>query len=96
MLYDLIDVTSLNRPDEKWVFIDAAGHEHFWTFNGQRGRYSPEAKAETPTLVCIEDVPASDEYPAVSHYECKVCGEIVRPRTCPDQTRQYIRGLRRA
>ena len=93
-MYDLIDVTSLNRPDDRWSFTDTAGHEHFWTFDGTRGPYSPMAKAELPTLKHVEDAPGDDEYPAMSHYECKECGEHVRPRSCPDRTRQYIRALR--
>jgi hypothetical protein len=24
------DVTSLNRPDTSWLFVDAQGHEHQW------------------------------------------------------------------
>ena len=93
---EMLDVTSNHRPDETWVFVDAAGHPHFWTFKGERGRYRPDG-AELPSLVWVKDGeaywPDSDEPHDIGHYECRVCGEKVVPRYTADETTIYIKGL---
>lgn len=95
---DLIDVTSLHRPDTGWRLIDAQGHEHRWYVDGKPATsYSPSEKHEAPTLSWIfegwgywED---GERY-AIGHHECSQCGEHVEPRYCPDSTTQHIAGLR--
>ena len=69
-----IEVTSLNRPDTAWRFIDANGHEHRW-FDGDTPATSdsPMRKYTLPTLVRIVDAEGTDEYPEVAHYECRAC-----------------------
>lgn len=94
--HELIEVTSLSRADESWAHTDAAGHEHFWTFNGQRGKYRPDAKTELPTLRWVVDGTSyyEDGEPyEYGHYECVLCGEHVQPRTRSDTTRQFVHGL---
>ena len=92
----MFEVTSLNRPDTAWRFVDKAGHEHRWHADGHPAdSYNPESRHTLPTLVNVEDAPGGDDYPAVSHYECKQCGEHVRPGTRADDTRQFIRGFSR-
>lgn len=93
---ETIDATCQNRADETWTRVDAAGHEHFWTFDCVRGAYRPDAKAEVPTLRWVVDGTEywEDGEPyQVGHYECKVCGEHVTPGTCADTNRQWIAGL---
>ena len=95
---DPIEVTMLNRPDEGWSHTDSHGHEHFWTFRGKRGHYSPTAKAELPTLRRV--VTGTGYYPDgepydIAHYECRECGERVEPRSKTDDYRQFIPGPRR-
>jgi hypothetical protein len=92
-----IDVTMMSRPDEGWSYTDAAGHEHYWTFGGKRGHYSPTTKSALPTLRRV--VTGTGYYPdgesyQIAHYECRQCGERVEPRKRSDDCRQYIPGLR--
>jgi hypothetical protein len=93
---DQIEVTMLSRPDEHWRFVDAAGHEHRWYVDGAPvTTYSPTASHELPTLNHVEDYPATEDYPSVSHYECAQCGEHVRPGYTSDHHRQFVAGLKR-
>jgi hypothetical protein len=96
---DLLDVTSLHRPDTAWVFVDAHGHEHRWHVDGKpAASYRPDAKHETPTLLWIKDGEEywedDDEPHDVGHLECTQCGEHVTPRYTADATTQHIAGLR--
>ena len=99
MSCDLMDVTSLHRPDTDWRFVDARGHEHRWYVDGKpAATYRPSAALETPTLKRVfekwgyyED---GDRYP-IGHHECKECGEHIEPRYRADDTTQYIAGMRR-
>lgn len=96
---DLVDVTSLHRPDTSWLFTDAHGHEHRWYVDGTPAvSYSPSARHETPTLIWIKDGEEfwedDDEPHDVGHLECRQCGEQIAPRYRPDDTTQHIPGLR--
>jgi hypothetical protein len=96
---DLIDVTSLHRPDPRWRLVDAHGHEHRWYVDGKLAvSYRPEAHYETPTLVWIKDGEEywedDDEPHPVGHLECRECGERIEPGYTADDTTQQIPGLR--
>lgn len=103
---DLLDVTSLHRPDTAWRFVDAHGHDHRWYVDGggpggehiSASGYSPQLRYITPTLIWVKD---GEEYweddaepDAVGHLECAQCGERIAPAYCADTTRQFIAGLR--
>ncbi len=98
-MYDLIDVTSLRRPDTAWQFVDAHGHMHRW-FNGSEPAttYNPESKYTTPSLKWVKDGesywPDDDEPHDVGHLECSECGEHIKPGYRADDCQQFIRGLR--
>jgi|ERR1051325_717103 hypothetical protein len=94
---DLVDMTSANRPDPSWVFVDAQGHEHRWFTNGQPATsYDPQLSYEVPTLVWVVDgVEYWDgELHEVGHTECRLCGEHIAPRSTPDTCQQLVPGLR--
>jgi len=96
---DLIEVTSLHRPDTAWRFVDAKGHEHRWYVNGQpAATYRPEARFETPTLIWVKDGEEywedDDEPHDVGHLECRECSAHVKPGYKPDDCTQHIPGLR--
>ena len=100
---DLIDVTSMRRPDPTWVFVDALGHEHRWYVerDGQTHvampTYDPQRTYKTPTLIYVKDGEScyEDGEPyEYGHLECASCGEHVQPRHTADTQRQYIPGLR--
>lgn len=109
MEHDMIDVTSMRRPDVGWKFVDAQGHEHRWYEedgpNGDRISatfYHPGRSYVLPTLVVVHDgVEAFDDGDDcfdefhISHYECAQCGEHVNPGTCADDRQQYIPGILR-
>lgn len=98
---DLIDVTSLRRPDTGWRFVDAAGHEHRWhDVDGEPAEsYDPSMQYHAPTLAWVKDGEEyweDDDRPHnVGHHECARCGERIEPRYRADDTAQYIAGLLR-
>lgn len=84
---ELIEVTSLNRVDPTWQYIDVQGHLHRWYSLHRKGRvviqkpatsYTPLKRYTLPTLVLITDYPATEEYPAITHYECRRCRSEAR------------------
>lgn len=97
---DRIEVTGLRRPDEGWVYVDPAGHEHRWQFtlNGVvLNRYDPRANATVPTVRRVVDGLGyweDGESYEISHDECAQCGALVEPRSKADDTRRFIQGLR--
>ena len=101
---DEIDVTSMNRPDTNWRFVDAAGHEHRWHIKTHDGMptpatvYRPLQFYAVPTVQKVIDSTGIDEdgydY-ELSHLECIRCGEHIRPGSCADTNRVLIPGLRR-
>lgn len=98
MSRDLIDVTSMHRPDTSWRFVDAVGHEHRWHVNGKPAEsYNPSARYETTTLLWVKDGEEywedDDEPHAVGHTECRQCGEHIEPRYTADTTTQHIPGI---
>ena len=99
---DMMEVTSIHRPDTSWRVIDAQGHEHRWYIGGLLGvpalSYSPSTRYDTPTLIWVKDGEEyweDDDVPHdVGHLECRQCGEHVNPGYRADDTHQYIPGLR--
>jgi len=85
---EMIDVTSLHRPDLNWKFIDKAGHKHRW-------RVLKNDRHKILSCRVIVDAEAWDDYPAITHLECRWCGEHVVPAYKPDESRVYIPGLQR-
>lgn len=81
---DMLDNTSMHKPDAQWLFTDAAGHPHQW--QGEK----------LPTLRWVIDIPETDEYPAQGHYECALCGVYgprITPRHIASTFRSYVPGM---
>jgi hypothetical protein len=96
---DLIDATSISRPDTRWRYTDANGHLHAWYVKGETApaaQYSPSASYDLPTLLWVVDgvayYPDGESY-EYGHYECVQCGEHVKPANTADTETQYIAGL---
>lgn len=94
---DLLEVTSLHRPDTSWAFNDAAGHLHRWCVNGvPADSYDPSAHYGVPSIVWILDGVDYDEDGEpheIGHEECRECGESIFPRFKADDTQHYVAGL---
>lgn len=92
---DMLEVTSLHRPNLSWHLIDDEGHGHRWL---PAGNYNPTIKYEVPSLVWVKDGEEywedDDEPHDVGHHECRLCGQRIEPGYCPDSSEQYISGLR--
>lgn len=98
---ELIDITSLSRPDPSWKFIDPAGHLHRWhdaqgplkDYHGQACHVPSAVRVRTP-----EEDYAEEDYGDIietSRLDCKLCGhQDISPGTCADTTRVYMPGLR--
>lgn len=103
---DLVEVTSLHRPDTGWRVTDTQGHEHQWYVEGggpdgshiAASRYSPSLPYITPTLIWVKDGEEywedDDEPHDVGHLECRQCGWTIKPRYTADDCVQMIPGLR--
>jgi hypothetical protein len=96
---DLVDVTSMHRPDPSWLFTDANGHTHRWFLGDKPAvNYSPSDRYTLPSLSWVEDPPTftedGDEIPQ-GHYVCAACGETIRPGYTADDTQQFMPGLKR-
>lgn len=91
----MIECTSLSRPDLRWVYTDACGHEHRWTPTGE---YSPQRTYRLPSCVEVADPSEwTDEGDEIhlSHFECAQCGQTIEPGYCPDEYQTFIPGLLR-
>ncbi len=103
---DLIEATSLHRPDTAWVVVDTHGHAHRWCVMDESVgtpikpayHYRPDVKLGVPTLVWVKDGEEywedDDEPHDVGHLECRQCGEHIKPGYTADTNRQYVPGLR--
>lgn len=73
-------------PDEKWRFVDKAGHGHFW--DGK----------DLPTLVWVVTGKqwVGDEYDGeeydVGEWRCKLCDEVVEPKKKAVYAPQFVDG----
>lgn len=96
---DLIDVTSMHRPDVGWRFTDARGHLHQWFADGKPAvSYNPAETHDVPSLVWIKDGVGyyEDGEPYdIGHNECRKCGEHIAPAYTSDTCTQYVAGLAR-
>lgn len=96
---DVIDVTSMHRPDPGWAFVDSMGHSHFWVDSkGERARYyRPEEKYAIPSIEWVKDGETyfedSDEPHEIGHHECKECRATVVPGYTADANKVYMPGL---
>lgn len=91
---DWIDVTSEREtPNESWRFTDANGHEHHYEHgyptldlvideshwcDGTEGIYNHDPHEEIDA----------------AHYECKQCGEVIKPEMDPPHRPKQIPGMR--
>lgn len=92
---DIVDVTSLHRPDTQWSLVDKQGHKHEWYDDGKRAnQYNPSAHYDTPSLIWVKDgeeyYEGDNEPHDVGHYECQKCGEPVERGYTADTFKQYI------
>jgi hypothetical protein len=96
---DLIDVTSLHRPDPSWRFVDADGHQHVWFKDGRPATsYHPAGTYDVPTIEFVfeewgyfED---GERY-AIGHQECRQCrARVPEPGFTAEAYTQYLPGLR--
>lgn len=97
----MIDVTSMSRPDPNWRFTDRNGHLHQWYSEGKPATdYDPLKSYDIPSVTVRETEPywcvdCLDEHTR-RYYVCSVvgCEEVIEPGTTPDMFTQYIPGLR--
>lgn len=85
----LMDITPMEEADPEWEYVDEEGHKHSWNIKDINS-----GDWEHPTVKYVEDSPATREYPAEGHYECKKCGETIEFGWRTPSVRREIRILR--
>lgn len=90
---DALEVIFPSEADPDWRVVDKQGHEHCWHFR-QAGH-----GASLPSLVWKIDETywcdsCRDEH-ETGHYECKKCGEEVKPGSRTPYGKQFVSGLTR-
>ena len=94
---ELIDATSICRPDPSWRHIDAAGHEHRYRVNGApASTYDPRARYEVPTAERVGTGEYDEDGIEYTRLACRLCGADVQPGTTADGHTVHVAGLRRA
>lgn len=88
---EMVDVTSnLPKPDKNWRFTDTQGHEHAWSSDAF---YPTLRLVVDQTYWCLDCNDKHDE----DHFECVVCGEVVKPGMLPpSRWTEYEPGRRQA
>ncbi len=95
---DMIDVTSMHRPDISMVVIDDHGHFHPWcTPDGQPATgYNPRVQYNIPSLrwvkTGVEYYDDGEPYD-VGEWRCRQCKAVVVPPYTADSTVHYVAGL---
>jgi hypothetical protein len=85
-----------DSADMSWRYTDKQGHEHRY----EHGYPTlVEVTDETETcewgeLCYLDDEPDHEPHEVVtkSHYECRICGQTIRPGTVPPGVVQHIAG----
>lgn len=96
---DMIDVTSIHRPDTGWRHTDSHGHLHQW-YDGDAPavRYDPSTKYSVPSIIWIKDGEYWDddmeEMRPYGHNECSQCHDRLEPVYTADSFRQHVPGLK--
>jgi len=96
---DMMDATSMYRPNVGLAIIDAAGHAHAWC--NQDGTpatyYTPSARYDMPSIMWVKDgeeyYEEDDEPHDVGHNECRLCGEHIAPPYTADDYPVFVPGL---
>ncbi len=66
--------------DESWRFTDGNGHKHAYIGKPREpiDHYPTLVYVPGPEYYCAECDDEHEDY-AVSHYECRTCGEVIEP-----------------
>lgn len=105
---ELIDVTTEYEADPNWRHVDSHGHVHRWMAGpdpvvplteSHLHYLHPEQRPVLPSLVNVGDPEphwcelCHGEYQP-THYECRLCGDVVKPRSRRTVGRRHIPGLK--
>ena len=66
-------------PDEKWRFVDAAGHGHFWETGEEKTFWLPTLEWVVTGTEWVGEGSDAEEI-KVGEYRCKTCGEVIEPK----------------
>lgn len=90
---EMIDVTSaLPYPDKNWHYIDAQGHEHSMV-----DREYPTLRLMIDSVETYFCADCGEEHTeTVSHYECLICAQRIKPGRTTDFSRRYEPGMQHA
>ena len=90
-----IDVTPISEPDPNWVQVCGCGIEHRHHSDDPNFISSPGmCESGLPTLIWVVESVGIEDYPEIGHYECRGCGEYVRPGSKRPEFTYHIPGRR--
>lgn len=89
-----LDVTTEWEPDPAWTHIDADGHFHAWSLGGKGDDRLPTLDAKRIEEPCNGrcDDEVCEGYTR-TEYRCRMCGEVIEPRSRRTTGRRYAPGL---
>lgn len=90
--YQQIDITTEFERDPDWTFIDAAGHFHAWTKDGELPTLNGITVEMPCNGQCGNDYDEPCEGYTRTEYHCRVCDEIVEPGYRRTTERKYMPG----
>lgn len=87
--------TDSPSPDESWTFTDAAGHEHHYDHGYPTLAWVVEERhwCDGTEGIYNHDGHWVDD---VAHWECMICGEVIKPRLHPPGRVITIPGMKTA
>ncbi len=100
---EMLDVTSLHRPNLAWSHTDPAGHTYRWLVQKEKnvwvkpGFYYDAMKKYRifGLLEVVTEHGDGEEAWTTSTFFCRRCGAQIRPGFTADDTQQFIPGLAR-
>jgi hypothetical protein len=97
-----IDATPMTEVDPNWVHVDGHSHTHRWMAGPDPLVPLLRPQRQTPVLPTLIRVPDYEDHWCEecegdwqpSHYECRICGDVVAPASRAFIGRNYIPGIK--
>jgi hypothetical protein len=82
---------SVKVPDEKWTFVDKAGHGHFWRLYSKKPSDIPTCKEVVTGTQWVGDEIDGEIY-EIKEWQCRTCGQTIEPGYRQQQQPTHVPG----